>query len=138
MFSSPFLKPILFLAGFSMLSCNPFELGRQAPSLLQDDMVNISKEACLASRDGVVGAVRSGIALFRANDLVENGLPGRYPTSLDSASEGGASSQNPFYVTVLSQGVSDPKWTKKGNTYIHKCEENSQSFTYHLETGTFE
>ena len=38
--------------------------------------LNLATEAEQASRDGVVGAVRSGIALYRANDMVSSGGTG--------------------------------------------------------------
>ena len=72
--------------------------------------INVSTQARQASRDGVVGAVRAGIALWRANDLVANGAPGAYPSSLDGtfavpadeAAGTTASATDPFFGAVLA------------------------------------
>src|SRR3990167_3888441 len=74
--------------------------------------INVSTQARQASRDGVVGAVRSGIALFRANDLVVNGPPGNYPAALDGAANAAASAANPIYGSVLQSAVADGAWAK--------------------------
>ncbi len=49
--------------------------------------IDVSTSAAQSAHQGVAGAVREGIALFRANDLVTNGPPGSYPAAggLDAA-----------------------------------------------------
>ncbi len=100
--------------------------------------INVSTQARQASRDGVSGAVRSGIAMFRANDLVVNGPPGIYPANLDGAAAGAASPTNLVFGTVLSQGIADARWSKtNGTTYVYNDGTNAFTYTYTVATGTF-
>lgn len=102
--------------------------------------INVSTQARQASRDGVVGAVRSGIVLFRANDLVVNGAPGDWPTTLDAAAASStASASNLFYDTVLTQGVADGNWSKGAgvNTYVYDDGTTTFTYTYTPADGTF-
>ena len=99
--------------------------------------INVSTQARQASRDGVVGAVRSGIALFRANDLVVNGPPGSYPGTLDAAADGAAAPGNLFYGTVLQQGVADAAWSKAALVYTFNDGTTTFDYTYVPATGAF-
>ena len=66
--------------------------------------LDVSTQAKQASREGVVGAVRAGIALYRANDMVVTGAgPGSYPTTLDSAAAGACAGT--CFDTILSNGI---------------------------------
>ncbi|OGQ47883.1 MAG: hypothetical protein A3H42_03175 [Deltaproteobacteria bacterium RIFCSPLOWO2_02_FULL_46_8] len=99
--------------------------------------INVSTQARQASRDGVVGAVRSGIALYRANDLVVNGAPGSYPALLDAAAATStAAAGNLFFSTVLSQGVADGNWTKGASTTIYVYDDGTTTFTYTYTPAT--
>jgi prepilin-type N-terminal cleavage/methylation domain-containing protein len=99
--------------------------------------IDISQQASDASRDGVVGAVRAGINLSRANDLVVNGPPGAYPATLDGAAAGAASGANPLFGTVLQQGITDGAWTKAGLAYAHTDGTITCTYTYVPASGTF-
>jgi len=101
--------------------------------------INISTQAEQASRDGVVGAIRAGVALQRANDLVSNGPPGNYPATLDGVGANTAcSATNPCFTSVLTQGVSDGSWTKTNNTtYTFTDGTTTFTYTYTPGTGTF-
>lgn len=102
--------------------------------------INVTTQARQASRDGVVGAVRSGIVLFRANDLVINGAPGNWPATLDAAAAAStAGPANLFYNTVLTQGVSDNRWSKgaAANQYIYNDGTTAFTYTYTAANGTF-
>lgn len=102
--------------------------------------INVSTQARQASRDGVVGAVRSGIMLFRANDLVVTGPPGAWPTALDSvAAAATAGPSAPFFVNVLSTGVSDKNWSKgtAANLYIYNDGSATYTYTYSSTNGSF-
>jgi prepilin-type N-terminal cleavage/methylation domain-containing protein len=107
--------------------------------------IDVSTRAEQASRDGVVGSVRAGIALYRANDLVQNGAPGRYPTAavigtaadLDDAADGTASSSNLFFSNVLQQGVAADGWSKAGNVYTFDDGTTTYAYTYVPATGAF-
>lgn len=100
--------------------------------------INVSTQARQASRDGVSGAVRSGIALFRANDLVVNGPPGIYPATLDAALNAAAAPGNPIFTNVLSQGVADGRWTRVSATsYTYNDGTNTFTYTYTPANGSF-
>lgn len=88
--------------------------------------INVSTQAKQASMAGVVGAARSGIALFRANDLVTNGPPGAYPAALDGVATGAATAAAPFFTSVLQQGVADGSWAKGAA---------STDYVYTISTG---
>ena len=98
--------------------------------------LNLSTEAEQASRDGVVGAVRSGIALYRANDMVTSGGTGSYPSALDG--EANAACGNCFS-SVLSNGVNDGSWEKASATaYTFNDGTDTYNYTYTSASGTFE
>lgn len=102
--------------------------------------INVSTQARQASRDGVTGAVRSGIMLFRANDLVVNGPPGTWPATLDAAAANStAGPANTFYNNVLTSGVSATSWAKGAtvNTYIFNDGTSTFTYTYTPAAGTF-
>jgi prepilin-type N-terminal cleavage/methylation domain-containing protein len=89
--------------------------------------LNLSTDAEQADRDGVVGAVRSGIALYRTNDMLEKGGMGSYPASLENGS-------GCCFTTVLIEPV--PGWNKQGsNAYTHEA--TKTMFTYDRAKGTF-
>jgi len=88
---------------------------------------NLSSEAEQADRDGVVGAVRSGIALYRANDMLEKGGMGSYPGRLESGSDC-------CFSTVLIEPV--PGWSREGNdSYKHVA--TNTIYVYDSTKGTF-
>jgi len=89
--------------------------------------LNLSTDAEEADRDGVVGAVRSGIALYRANDMLEKGGMGSYPDSLESGS-------GCCFSTVLIEPV--PGWGRNGNnSYKHVA--TNTIYVYDSTKGTF-
>lgn len=101
--------------------------------------IDVSTEAEQASRDGVVGAVRAGIALYRADDLVTNGAPGVYPAALDAAANDvDCSATAPCFGTVLTSGVADSSWHKtNGTTYTFSDGTTTFTYTYSAANGTF-
>lgn len=102
--------------------------------------INVSTQARQSSRDGVTGAVRSGVSLFRANDLVVNGPPGVYPATLDAAAAGStAGPANLFFTSILQQGVADGAWSKGAgvNTYVFNDGTTTYTYTYTPAAGTF-
>lgn len=115
-------------------------LGILAVSALPQ-FINVSTQAEQASMAGVVGAVRSGVALFRANDLVANGAPGNYPTlaQMDALAVGAqCSAAAPCFTGVLSNGVTDNNWTKTAaGVYTFNDGTNNFAYTYTPGTGAF-
>ena len=102
--------------------------------------INVSTQARQASRDGVSGAVRSGVMLFRANDLVVNGAPGNWPATLDAAAANStAGAANLFFSSILTQGVADGNWAKGAgvNTYVYNDGTTTYTYTYAPAAGTF-
>ncbi len=101
--------------------------------------IDVSTEAEQASRDGVSGAVRAGIALWRADDLVTNGAPGSYPTTLDGvADDTDCSSTAACFGTVLTSGVTDGSWHKTDDTtYTFTDGTSTFTYTYSTANGTF-
>ena len=102
------------------------------------NFINISTDAEHSARDGVVGAVRAGVGLYRANDLVQNGPPGSFPATLDGASAAVASPSNLIFSSILQQGVADGSWTKSSDT-VYVFDDGSTTFTYTYDpaAGTF-
>lgn len=100
--------------------------------------INVSTEARQSSMAGVVGSVRSGIALYRSNDLVVNGPPGNYPTNLDAVATAGAaaSASAPFFTVVLQQGVTDDTWVKGTGQNQYTFSDGTTTFTYDYVTAT--
>jgi len=92
--------------------------------------LSLSTDAGRAARDGVVGAVRSGIALYRANNAVEGG-GGDAPGDLE---DGGC-----CFGEVLENPVGvDDGWNTSDNvTYTHSAGGVSSSYNYNATNGTF-
>ncbi len=101
--------------------------------------INVSSNAATNAKNAMVGAIREGVALQKANDLVQNGPPGNYPATLDSASNGAASASNLLFVNVIQQGVDDPSWTRVSDTsYTYTNGSVTQTYTYTPATGAFQ
>lgn len=93
--------------------------------------INITDNANAAARDGVVGAVRSGIALVRAQNLVAGGN-GTPPTTLDSNAAGACVT---CFDGVLSSGVNSTAWNRSGTGWTHIP--TNTTYTYDNVNGTF-
>lgn len=102
--------------------------------------INVTQQAAIASRDGVVGAVRSAIALQRANAVVQTGVD-TPPASLDGGAAGStAGPTNLFFGTVMMEGIADGRWSKNAtdaNIYIYNDGTATSNFTYTPGTGAF-
>lgn len=101
--------------------------------------LNLAQEAEQSSRDGVVGAVRAGLALYRANDMVQNGGDGTYPASLDAVADDTTCDTAPnCFGDVLQTPVDDASWTKVDDTnYTFSDGENDFDYVYDPAAGTF-
>lgn len=99
--------------------------------------LNLSTNAQQASRDGVVGAVRAGIALYRANDMVTTGGSGSYPASLDVNANGSVCTT--CFNAVLANGVTSNNWTRTTATaYVFNDGTSTTNYTYNATNGTFQ
>lgn len=78
--------------------------------------VDIQRQGIISKRDAVVGAVKSGIAIYTSKQIAEeSSAEYPYPTALDSASDGTyASADTPLFGNVLEQPVTDGRWQKLG------------------------
>lgn len=105
------------------------------------NFINVATQARRSSRDGTVGAVRSGVAMFRANDLVVNGPPGVYPTNaqIDAVANGTACSPAaPCFGGVVTGGITDGAWSKTAATQWSFNDGTAvHVYTYNSATGTF-
>lgn len=101
--------------------------------------INVSTQARQSAMSGVVGAVRTGASLFRANDLVANGPPGVYPATLDAAAAGTQSTAAPEFGNVLQQPVADAAWSKNAaGGYVYNLGGGQTcTYTYTAATGAF-
>jgi MSHA pilin protein MshA len=94
---------------------------------------DMTAKAKRASERGVVGAVRGGIAIVYASNLV-NGVT-TFPASLGGTAPGTASATNIFFGNVLSPGI-DADWTMNAaSAYIGPA---GGSYTYSATSGTFQ
>ncbi len=92
--------------------------------------LNLSGDADEAAREGVASAVRSGIALYRANDVATRGGAGSYPQSLERGSEC-------CFTAVLTSPVgADEGWKKLGRS-AYRHVPTDASYTYNPDDGTF-
>lgn len=97
--------------------------------------LNLTTEARHASRDGVVGAVRSGIALYRANSMATGGA-GAYPTELGSQGDGAVCTV--CFSEILATGVNDNAWRRTNvTTYTHNDGAAVTTYAYNSTNGTF-
>ncbi len=111
-------------------------LGILAVSALPQ-FININQNARQASRDGVVGAVRSGLALQRAQSLATGGA-GTYPATLDAATNAACGTTNGCFGGVLTQPVVDTSWTRVSDTsYTFNDGTTTFTYTYTPAAGTF-
>ena len=92
--------------------------------------LSLSTNAENAARDGVVGSVRSGIALYKANSMVSGGT-GSYPTNL----EAGATC---CFNAILENPVSTGWSTSDGLSYTYNHGGVTNTYTYNATRGTFQ
>jgi len=103
---------------------------------------DISSSAKTSARDGVIGAVKGGINMYRANALTAGTSP-TVPTDLDALSSypSTCSATNTCFVNVLQDAVTIGNWVKSaaltytwaptvGGTVGMTC-------TYNATTGAF-
>jgi prepilin-type N-terminal cleavage/methylation domain-containing protein len=97
---------------------------------------NFKSDAKRSAVDGVVGSIRDGLAIYKANDLAMNGHAGRYPDSLDENGEGAECTS--CFSSVLANGVADRMWTKLDSTTYSANDDGSiRTFVYDPTKGTF-
>lgn len=102
--------------------------------------IDVSTEAQIANMRGVTGAIKSGIIMYRAEQIVETGGgSGGYPATLDSATVGeDCSTTNLCFTTVLVNGIIDANWSKTAaDKYVFDDGTSTYTYTYNSTNGTF-
>ncbi len=98
--------------------------------------LDLSTDAHESARDGVVGAVRSGIALYRANNMVSGGS-GAAPAVLDSMA--GTGDCVNCFADILTNGINADGWEKAAaNNYTFVGGGATDSYLYNVTNGTFQ
>lgn len=93
--------------------------------------INVTSSANTAAKEGVLGAVREGIALSMSNAAATTGTA-TPPASLEGADAG------TLFDGVITNGVSDSHWTVDGTGFIYTYTANDGSttaYTYTPATG---
>jgi len=96
---------------------------------------NLQTQAQSSAEKGVVGGVRSGIAISYGNACATGTCA--WPATLDSATIATACTvANPCFGNILAQPINDSSWTKTtATTYTGPA---STVYTYTVATGTFQ
>lgn len=95
---------------------------------------DMSTQAATASMNGVVGAVRSGIGIYYSNELAQ-GRNGTYPAALGGT--GQCTAAAPCFGAVITNGVTDDRWSANGTTFTYTGPGVTESFDYDPAAGTF-
>lgn len=96
--------------------------------------VDVQTSAQAAQADAVVAAIRDGITLQYANNLLNNIAP-LYPDMLDWSAGGPASPANPLFGNVLQSPIT-AGWERTGDNYRHIV--SGQSYRYYKADGLFD
>ena len=99
----------------------------------------MSGQARSAARDGVAGAVRAGIAVYRANNMA-TGNDGSAPPGLDAAPSGvcNTATNGGCFNDIMTNPVNDTNWTKNSATnYQYTGSGAAQTFLYNTTNGAF-
>ena len=89
---------------------------------------DLQSDAKEAAEKGAVGGIRSGLQTYYAKHH-------KFPTALDSASNGACTTTNACFVNILDQGGVTSDWARVSNT-VYTGPAGS-TFTYTPETGSF-
>ena len=92
---------------------------------------NLTVSANNAAEQGVVGAVRAGIATYIAANN------GPVPPKLDPAAVGACTDLNICFGTVLTDGVAGGGWSKATATTYTQLGNNTSTYTHTVGTGAF-
>ncbi len=87
---------------------------------------DLTSNAKVSARDGIIGAVRGGINMVRSNNLATGVTPAA-PTTLDAQADGACTT---CFGSVLQDALSDSKWTKAGLVYTWTDGTTTTTCTY--------
>jgi MSHA pilin protein MshA len=95
---------------------------------------NMQSQAQTSAEKGVLGGVRSGVAISYGNSCASGTCT--WPAALDSATLAACSVANPCFGNVLAQPINDSSWTKaSATTYAGPT---ATVYTYTTAAGTFQ
>jgi prepilin-type N-terminal cleavage/methylation domain-containing protein len=95
---------------------------------------DLTNDANIAAREGMVGAIRGGINTVYAQAVTDPNLADTFVTELDSQGDGPCTD---CFSAVLSYPVTDGSWTKDSDTtYTHVA--TGVTLTYNNVQGRFE
>ncbi len=81
---------------------------------------DVSSSARTSARDGVIGAVKGGVNMYRANALTAGTTP-VVPATLDGiATAGACSTARLCYANVLQDGISAAAWCTTGTGLVYR------------------
>lgn len=95
---------------------------------------DVRTQAQSAAEDGTVAAIKSGVQLVHMAELAKGN--DTWPSTLDSAANGDASTTNPLFTDVIDGGVTDKNWRKTGTRRYTYVPTNAR-FVYNRTTGQF-
>ncbi|MBT3181135.1 MAG: type II secretion system protein [Deltaproteobacteria bacterium] len=99
--------------------------------------INLSDNAKDSSMESTVGALRSSLAIYRANDAATTSTDGNYPVVLDMTAVGSPCST--CFSALLANGLQDSAWSKDADhSYTYNDGINVTTFTYNSTNGTFD
>jgi MSHA pilin protein MshA len=97
--------------------------------------INYAADAKRSTVDGILGSVRDGIAIYRANEL-SLAITGDFPPVLDSNPTGSPCVS--CFSEILANGLTDSKWRKETETtYTANDGTTVKTFVYNPASGTF-
>jgi len=85
---------------------------------------DVSSSAKTSARDGVIGAVKGGVNMYRANALT-NGTSPVVPATLDAAALGPCTAANPCYTNVLQDSITSSNWCAVAGGLVHRWGPNA-------------
>jgi len=85
---------------------------------------DVSSSAKTSARDGVIGAVKGGINMYRANALTNGTVP-VVPATLDAAAVGPCAVANSCFANVLQDAITSANWCATGAGGIYRWSPNS-------------
>lgn len=91
--------------------------------------IDVTADAATAARDGMVGSVRSGIMLFRA-DLIAAGQAAAWPGSLGNEADSANCTAAPCFETVIQGGIIDSRWTRTAVAGQYQFSSSGVTTTY--------
>jgi len=99
---------------------------------------SLTNEATTASVDGIVGGIKTGIALYTAQQMAQTGLE-TFPANFDDVPDmTDCSTANPCFYKILKDPITDSKWRKiGGNNYDYSPGPAVRHFMYNAGTGEF-